>query len=180
MDEQLKRQISFLRDANTETLPHTDRGLLDHLLGTRQLLVEWGADTSVCDAGLFHSVCGTEHYEPKAIPLSMRTQVRQLIGDQAEVLAWIFCIMRRDTFDQNLCRDANFSVQHRVTGEWIPLSVDQFHDLVTITFANTLQAFPRLSWSVRRNYLRPFRSLASLAAQNAFSRLDTNWWEFWR
>jgi hypothetical protein len=96
MDEQLANRIRFLREANTERMPHSDRGLLDHLLGTRQLLVDWGARPAVCDAGLFHSVYGTEHYKPKAIPLSMRAGVSQLIGDEAESLAWLFCLMRRD------------------------------------------------------------------------------------
>jgi Domain of unknown function (DUF6817) len=110
MDEHLQNRIRFLRVACTEGMPHTERGLLDHLLGTRQLLVEWGARPVVCDAGLFHSVYGTEHYKPTAMPLSMRAAVQQLIGDEAESLAWLFCMMRRETFDQNLERDAEFSV----------------------------------------------------------------------
>ena len=36
--------------------------------------------------GLFHSVYSTEYYELKAIPLSMRDEVRQMIGDEAESL----------------------------------------------------------------------------------------------
>jgi hypothetical protein len=47
-----------LREANTEGMQHSDRGLLDHLFGTRQLLVEWEARAALCDAGLFHSVYG--------------------------------------------------------------------------------------------------------------------------
>ena len=58
--------------------------MFDHLLGTRRLLVEWEARPALCDAGLFHSVYSTEYYELKAIPLSMRDEVRQLIGDEAE------------------------------------------------------------------------------------------------
>jgi hypothetical protein len=153
------------------------------LLGTRQLLLEWGARPAICDAGLFHSVYGTEHYQPAAIPLSMRAEVRQLIGGEAESLAWLFCTMRRETFDQNLGREAGFSVQQRLTGEWLPLTTTQFHDLVTMTFANTLEALPRLSLSVRRacrGYLRPFCCLAISGAQDAFERLDAPWWRFWK
>src|SRR5258708_18780699 len=51
MDEQLQSQIRFLQNAHTEGMPHTERGLLNHLLGTRQLLVEWRARPAVCDAG---------------------------------------------------------------------------------------------------------------------------------
>ena len=81
MDEQLENRLRFLRKANTEGMPHSDRGLFDHLLGTRQLLVEWGSRPALCDAGLFHSIYSTEHYEQTAVPLTRRDEVRQLIGE---------------------------------------------------------------------------------------------------
>src|SRR5438034_1354507 len=183
MDVRFANLIRFLRKANTDGMPHSDRALLDHLMGTRRLLIEWGARPAVCDAGLFHSVYGTEHYEPKAIPLTRRAEVRQLIGDEAESLAWLFCMMRRETFDQNLGQAGELSVQHRLTGEWLPLTGAKFRDLVTLTFANTLEAFPRLSWSVRRScraYLRPFRNMAISGARSAFDHCDARWWEFWK
>jgi len=100
----------------------------------------------------------------------MRATVRSLIGEEAECLAWLFCFMRRETFDQNLLRrEGEFSIQHRLTAERIPLSATQFYDLVTMTFANTLEAIPRLSWGVRRNcrsYLRPFLGIAIPGAQS--------------
>ena len=183
MDEQLENRLRFLRKASTERMPHSEVGLFDHLLGTRQLLVEWEARPALCDAGLFHSVYSTEHYELKAIPLSMRDEVRQLIGDEAESLVWLFCMMRRETLYQNLRKDRDFSVQHRLTGEWIPLTEGQFHDLITMTFANCLEAFPRCPWNVRRNIrrgLRRFRDIAIRPAQSAFDRIDAHWWEFWK
>jgi hypothetical protein len=183
MDEQLEKRVSFLRAAGTEGMPHTEHGLLSHLLGTRQLLVDWDARPAVCDAGLFHSVYGTERYEGTAIPLSRRVEVRQLIGDEAEALAWLFGVMRRKTFDQNLGRPGEFTVQHRLTNEWLPLTTTQFHDLVTMTFANTLEAFPRMSWIMRRNcrrYFRRFRRTALAGAQKTFDGLDARWWELWK
>jgi len=183
MDKELENLIEFLRAANAQMMPHTERGLLDHLLSTRKLLVEWGARPALCDAGLFHSVYGTEHYEPQAIPLFKRAAVRELIGEEAERLAWLFCIMRRETFDLNLHRTGDFTVQDRLTEEWIPLTAAQFSELAAMTFANTLEAFPLLSWSVRRGcraYLRPFRKLAIPVAQRAFDQVDAQWWEFWK
>jgi hypothetical protein len=183
MDEQLENRLSFLRKANTEGMQHSDRGLFDHLLGTRQLLVEWGARPTLCDAGLFHSIYSTEHYELKAIPLSMRDEVRRMIGDEAESLVWVFCMMRRKTFDENLRKDRDLRVQHRLTEEWIPLTEGQFHDLITMTFANSLEAFPRCPWNVRRGirrYFRRFRHKAIRPAQIAFDRIEVRWWEFWK
>jgi hypothetical protein len=184
MDEQLKNRLRFLRKVSTDQIPHPSKvGLFDHLLGTRRLLVEWEARPALCDAGLFHAVYGTEYYELKAISLSMRDEVRQLIGDEAESLAWLFCMMRRNTLDQNLHKDTDFSVQHRLTSEWIPLTAEQFHDLITLTFANCLEAFPRCTWNARRNIrrgLRRYRDKATRPAQYAFDRIDAPWWGFWK
>src|SRR6266487_7010918 len=119
MDEELENRVRFLRAAHTDGMPHSERGLLDHLLGTRQLLVDWRARLAVCDAGLFHSVYSTEHYAPTAVPISMRAGVQQLVGAETESLAWLFCVMRRETFDQNRLRHGEFTVQHRLTSEWI-------------------------------------------------------------
>ena len=183
MDEQLESRLRFLRKANTEGMPHSDRGLLDHLLGTRQLLVEWEARPALCDAGLFHSVYGTQHYELKAVPLTMRNEVQQLIGDEAESLAWLFCMIRRETLFQNLGREGEFKVQHRLTDEWLPLTKIQFQDLLTLALANTLEAFPRCSWFWRRYLrmgLRQFRDIAIPPAQRAIDRIDVHWWEIWK
>ncbi len=164
-------------------VPHTDRGLLDHLLGTRQLLVEWEARPALCDAGLFHSVYGTQYYELKAMPLTMRNGVQQLIGDEAESLAWLFCTMRRETLFQNLGREGEFRVQHRLTDEWLPLTKIQFQDLLTMTLANSFEAFPRCSWiwlRILRWSLRRDRDIAIPPAQRAIDRIDVQWWEIWK
>jgi len=183
MNEQLERQIRFLRDVHTHEMPHSGHRLLDHLLGTRELLIQWASRPALCDAGLFHSVYGTEHYESAAIPVSVRNTVRELIGEEAESLVWLFCMMRRETFDENLERPGSYSVKHRLTGENLTLSPAEFQDLVTMTFANTLEAFPRLAWNVRRNcraYLRPFLGVTCTAVRTSFDRWDTRWWEVWK
>jgi hypothetical protein len=60
----------------TRKVPHSDRGLFDHLLGTRQFLVDWGSRPALCGAELFHSIYSTEHYEQTAVPLTRRDEVR--------------------------------------------------------------------------------------------------------
>jgi hypothetical protein len=151
--------------------------------GTRQLLVEWEARPALCDAGLFHSVYGTEYYQLKAIPLTMRNEVQGLIGDEAESLAWLFCMIRRETLFQNLEREREFRVQHRLTNEWIPLTATQFQDLWTLTMANSLEAYPRCSWIWRRYFrwtLRRFRKFAIPPAQRSIDRIGVQWWEIWK
>jgi hypothetical protein len=62
-------------------------------------------------------------------------------------------------------RKGGFRVQHRLTDEWLPFTESQFQDLLTVALANTLQAFPRCSWTWRR-YFR-FVSLAILGFYNS-------------
>ena len=113
----------------------------------------------------------------------MRDEVRQLIGDEAELLVWLFCMMRRETLILNQGGGQDFSVQHRLTGEPIPLSDTQFQDLVTMTFANSLEAFPRCSWdSAAKSPQTPsaFSEHRYSTSPNAFDRIDAHWWEFWK
>jgi len=183
MDEQLENRLRFLRKASTKQMPHSEVGLFEHLLGTRRLLVEWGARPALCDAGLFHSIYSTEHYEQTAVPLTRRDEVRRLIGEEAESLVWLFCMMLREPLFLDLGKESSPSVQHRLTGEQIPLSGTQHQDLLTLLFANSLEAFPRCSWFERRSIrgaLRHYRRFAIPSVQKALNRFDVRWWEFWK
>jgi len=74
-------------------------------------------------------------------------------------------------------------VQHRLTGEQIPLSGTQRQDLLTLLFANSLEAFPRCSWFERRSLcgaLRHYRKFAIPSVQRALDRFDVRWWEIWK
>ena len=43
-----------------------------------------GADTDLVNAGLFHSIYGTEGFQAFTVPLSRRPEIRSLIGKRAE------------------------------------------------------------------------------------------------
>lgn len=187
MDDPLENRLRFLRQANTDDMPHSDRGLLDHLLGTRQILIDWETRPALCDAGLFHSVYGTEYYELQAVPLTMRNEVRQLIGEEAESLAWYFCMIRRESLYENSGREGEFKVQHRLTDEWLPLTKTEFQDLLSLNIANCLEPYPRCTRFERRHlrrymrrYLLRFRAIAIPPAQRAFDRIEVPWWQFWK
>ena len=46
----------------------------------------------MCDAGLFHSIYGTEGFQGFTLPFDRRDDIRALIGDRAERLVWVFCV----------------------------------------------------------------------------------------
>ena len=82
----------FLLGAGADKIRHSGRSLYEHLVGTHNLLEAWGNSKPVCDAGLFHSIYGTKHFRHKTWPLTDRATIRELIGSQAEKLAYWFCV----------------------------------------------------------------------------------------
>ncbi len=183
MDEHFEACLRFLAGARVDSLDHSRRSLLDHLLGTRALLVAWGARQPVCDAGLFHSVYSTEAFEAAAVSLDRRGEVCGLIGDEAERLAWLFGVMERESFDANLGGAGSPKITNRLTSERIPLSRGEFADLVNLSCANTLEAVPRLPWGQRRRcigYLARYEPIAMPEASAALREARGAWWQVWR
>src|SRR3546814_823634 len=89
---------AFLVDfLHADKVPHQDRNLYAHLLGTYRLLREWGNPQTICLAGLFHSIYGTAHFRHATLPFSQRRVVKNLIGAEAEALAYLFCVTDRPT-----------------------------------------------------------------------------------
>lgn len=78
---------SFIGKIIPEALDHTGATAFDeHLKGVQGVLRFWEADDSLCKAGLFHSIYGTEGFQGFKLPFTKRTQIRQLIGNRAERL----------------------------------------------------------------------------------------------
>lgn len=68
MNYALETRIRFLRLHVTGTMQHSGNNPLEHLLGTYTILRGWNAREALCDAGLFHSLYGTESYKETTIP----------------------------------------------------------------------------------------------------------------
>ena len=94
----ISTKIKFLEEIGAVDKSHSDRTLLDHLLGTYNKLKEWNAPEYLQDAGLFHSVYGTSSFKHQST--NNRDAVRDLIGEQAEEIAYWFCIMESPRFEQ--------------------------------------------------------------------------------
>jgi hypothetical protein len=78
-----------------DTTPHSGRSLLHHLIGTYDLLKEWGCAEQICVAGGLHSVYGTNVFRKQSLNESARGAIRNLLGSEAEELAWLFGCLNR-------------------------------------------------------------------------------------
>jgi hypothetical protein len=85
----------LLEQTKAGSIRHGGRTLYAHLAGTCDLLETWNSPVSVCAAGLFHSVYGTNMFRRWVWPIGDRETIRELIGDDAERLVYMFATMAR-------------------------------------------------------------------------------------
>src|SRR5690349_13948275 len=138
MRTDIAARLDMLRALGFADLEHDSHvPFLSHLLGTRRLLAAWEERDALCDAGLFHSVYGTEYFEPDRSP--DRADVVAIIGAEAERIAWLWCAIRRDTIDA-----ARRTVQMRLDDTVEPLSSVEVSDLATLWAADTVEQIARM------------------------------------
>lgn len=98
----------YLAESIPEALPHTGATSFDdHLKGVQAVLRKWGSSEYICDAGLFHSIYGTEGFQGYKLSVTRRPAIRNLIGFKSERLVWIFCMVDRLSVDSTVF---NYSV----------------------------------------------------------------------
>lgn len=95
MSDLTSTKIDFLKEMGADEIPHSDKTLLEHLVGVSEILKEMNAPEYIQDAGLFHSIYGTALFHHQTV--SDRQVVYDLIGEKAEHLAYLFCILGRET-----------------------------------------------------------------------------------
>jgi hypothetical protein len=132
-------RLELLKSLGYGELEHDSHvPFLSHLIGTRRLLASWGSSPALCDAGLFHSVYGTEYFEPDRTP--DRAAVVGVIGAEAERLAWLWCAIERATLDP-----AARAVRLRTTGELEVLTAAEAADVATLWAADTVEQIARMA-----------------------------------
>jgi hypothetical protein len=153
MDKDYKRLTDFLLGMGVEQVPHTDKSYLAHLIAVYRILESQGYSQDVCRAGMFHSIYGTEKFQGFTLPLGRRDEIRALIGDRAERLAYLNCAMDRASFDRALARpNEPYRIVDRITGEPVELSRADFDDLCRVHLFDWLEQVPRSrEWDYRRS-----------------------------
>src|SRR6185312_7855292 len=140
MDKDYKQLTDFLLGAGIEQVPHTGKSYLAHLIAVYRILESQGYSEDVCRAGMFHSIYGTEKFQGFTLPVDRRAEVRALIGDRAERLAYLNCAMDRASFDRAVEQaTAPRTFTDRITGEVVSLTEADFDDLCRVHLLDWLE-----------------------------------------
>ena len=174
MKQDFKRLTDFLVDLGIEKVGHTGKTYLSHLIGVYLFVQERGGSEELCRAGMFHSIYGTELFQGFKLPLESRDQVRTLIGERAERLAYLNCAMNRASFDGALERDTEpYRFVDRITGAEVTLSRPDFDDLCRVHLYDWLEQAPRSrhGWDYRRSAYRRMVERLGDVAREAYDRV---------
>jgi hypothetical protein len=172
MTEDFKRLIDFLRDIGAEHVAHTQKGYMGHLVSVYRLMQEQGCSEELCQAGMFHSIYGTQSFRTFGLPLERRGEVRALIGERAEQLAYLNCVIDRASLDRAVAEgSAPFRIVVRDSGEVVSLSAADLDDLCRVHLYDWLEQVPRSSygWGYRRE---GYRNMAERLGGNALATYD--------
>ena len=122
------------------------------------------------EAGLFHSIYGTQGFQDFSLPLAERDTIQNLIGTRAEFIAFCNCVMDRDSFDsevaQALTGRSEHSIRDRVSDQPIAMNTSQLADLAQVHLFDWLEQVERSDrgWDYRRS---AYRNMATLVGPDA-------------
>jgi len=137
----------FIRHLGTDKIEHVSGDIFsDHLQGVQGVLQHWHADPEVALAGLLHSIYGTEGFQDFQLSLDRREDVKNVIGERAEKIAYVNCVLDRLSLDSQLdAAPGQHSVRARpeVGGHQIPLTDQEHTDLITVHLADWLEQVER-------------------------------------
>ena len=170
----LKQLTDYLIGLGAKEVVHTEKTYLAHVIGVYRLMEACGCTEELCLAGLFHSIYGTELFQRFGLPLARRPEVRALIGERAERLAYLNCAMDRGTLDGVLDQtEGPYRIVDRLTGKEVHLSGDDFDDLCRVHLYDWLEQIPRWQrWDYRRDAYRRMAKRLGGAALAAYQRVS--------
>src|SRR5262245_63726325 len=174
MDTDYKRLTSFLADLGIDKVAHTKKNYLAHLIAVYHFMKNEGCTEELCRAGMFHSIYGTQQFQGFKLPVESRQQVRELIGDRAEKLAYLNCAMKRETVDAIVGqKEEPYRFLDRITGEEVTLNRADFDDLCRVHLYDWLEQVPRseYGWGYRRAAYRGIAERLGPHAVGAYDRV---------
>jgi hypothetical protein len=141
----------YLLAHSADKQAHSGLTLWSHLSGVHDILQRAKQPEYICIAGLFHSVYGTKSFKPVTIEKTKRNEVAELIGQEAEALAFAFCELPRPKLFEAALRSKQIPKEINAFAQSGDEAQPQFYqDLLALECANlleqrVLQEFPSLA-----------------------------------
>jgi hypothetical protein len=141
--------IASLKERGAHRCWHKHSTFLDHLLGVHHILRLWGQQEIMGRVGLFHSAYSNSYVNLALYnPNTERHLMQSLIGNTAEELVYLFCIIDRQAVVVNqllvlgyIPSDGLYVPHLRIPIEQVYLSSETIRNLVIFSMADTSEQY---------------------------------------
>jgi len=168
-----ERAVEFLRERGAHLIAHPGGTLLAHLERTRDRLLSFAAEDALVRAGLCHAAYGTDGFPQPLQPLDRRSELTELIGNEAEAIVYAYCSCERGHGLPGL--NGHDDMKDRFTGAlWTPPHT-LASQLAELTAANELDLclHGSLEPGLRSKLMAYVRSLRPLVSSTCREAIDT-------
>lgn len=142
-----------LGELGAREMQHLNGSLLSHLQGVQKLLLQWGNREALCTAGLYHAIYGTFAFDNPLIDLENRAEIAEIIGHEAEQIAYHFGACDRDKFYPQIGGTDPVLFPNRFTSANEEIGPQMLNDILELVLANELEIV-----SNDRNFLEQHRA----------------------
>lgn len=156
MQPNFKDLTNYIISLGAADISHTDKTYLAHAIGVYNDMKAWQGSDELCRAALFHSIYGTQGFQSFTLPMDRQPELRSLIGDYAEKIAFANCFMDRASLDAQIGKMTGpYPIVHRITREEFVLSKEEYEDLLRVHLCDWLEQVERANdWNYRRTAYR--------------------------
>ena len=156
MQPTFKDLTNYIISLGAADISHTDKTYLAHAIGVYNDMKAWQGNDDLCRAALFHSIYGTQGFQSFTLPMDRQPELRSLIGDYAEKIAFANCFMDRASLDAQIGKMTGpYPIVHRITREEFVLSKQEYEDLLRVHLCDWLEQVERANdWNYRRTAYR--------------------------
>ena len=118
---------------------HLNGSLERHFTSVHALLEQWGADETLCRAGLFHAVYGTAGFTAAMVSLDQRSKIADIIGADAEQIAYRYCSCDRSIVWPQIGGSSPVIFRDRFTDEQSDIDASDLSLFCELTCANEIE-----------------------------------------
>ena len=171
MQPTFKDLTNYIISLGAADISHTDKTYLAHAIGVYNDMKAWQGSDELCRAALFHSIYGTQGFQSFTLPMDRQPELRSLIGDYAEKIAFANCFMDRASLDAQIGKMTGpYPIVHRITREEFVLSKEEYEDLLRVHLCDWLEQVARANdWNYRR---AAYRQMAERLGGVALTNYD--------
>jgi hypothetical protein len=134
-----QKALQFLRARSADTVVHVGGTLLDHLVGTEELLRSWGCGEDLCLAGLCHAAYGTDGFGASLVSWTTRHVLFDAVGGDVEAIVYLYASCDRAAVYPRLAGVGPVVFRDRFTDSTFDVSASEIRDFVDLTLANELE-----------------------------------------